>query len=497
MRVLAMCLLLAAVWLVPGVYAVPTQGGFEVPLPPEVKQNLAESQPKFNNEKKLAILVGIEEYLNIEKLNYTVDDMLILKAELESQGYVVKPFLSGFHGDIRYPDKKNREYVPTRQIIIEYLKSLNNSYTKDTGTILFAFSGHGFSNRQEKNYLATLDTQPLDFQSTALPLDTVKQLLIATGARRQLLFLDACRNNPEDQKKSVILQSENYGFRGLDAVEASGMAILFSTSQKTYSWEAKKQELEDSGLDLFDDVSSGHGIFTYFLVKGLRGDAQNSMGLITFESLAQYVNQTTTDWSTRLKPRPQIPRATKIETLGTFIIADAMRRSPSSASTGLRALYSKPWFLTTIIGAAVLLLAAGYWFFYRREPLAAGAYYAPDTVRVRALNFYSPQAVGYVCTADDNKAVAAILPNQILSVGRAADADLHISETAISSSHLQLGWDSTTHQFWIEDLGSANGTYYHQQPIQPKKRCYIEEGEVFHLASAHFGFRIFASNKAH
>src|SRR5205814_6810712 len=92
-------------------------------------------------------------------------------------------------------------------------------------------------------------------------------LLQATGAVRQVMFVDACRNGSEPGKAT--------GTRSFDAFRAAeGMAELFSTKLGHISFESDQL---------------GSGVFTHFLVKGLQGEAAGRDGLVTFRDLADYV----------------------------------------------------------------------------------------------------------------------------------------------------------------------------------------------------------------
>lgn len=94
----------------------------------------------------------------------------------------------------------------------------------------------------------------------------VEQALAKTEAARRVLWIDACRDEPG---KGV---GEARSFANLQA--AAGTRLLLST-------KAGKVSYEDEQLK--------QGLFSYYLVKGLQGDAAGPDGLVTFQDLATYV----------------------------------------------------------------------------------------------------------------------------------------------------------------------------------------------------------------
>ena len=151
-------------------------------------------------------------------------------------------------------------------------------------TILFYFSGHGF---QEPDYqravLCLADTQKDDLLATGLGLQKLLDSLSRCAAREQLVWLDACHSgkmtlrgtssasstvtleNPTSQLVSVLRQQ---------AARSSGFYALLSCDRDQRSWE-------------FPEL--GHGVFTYYLMRGLRGEATNAQGAISADSLYRYV----------------------------------------------------------------------------------------------------------------------------------------------------------------------------------------------------------------
>ena len=59
-------------------------------------------------------------------------------------------------------------------------------------------------------------------------------------------------------------------------------------------------------------------------------------------------------------------------------------------------------------------------------------------------------------------------------IGRATDNDLQIKDATVSRKHLQI--TRKANKFFVEDLGSLNGTWVKGQLIAPKEAVEVEEG---------------------
>ena len=204
----------------------------------------------------IAFLVGIGEYdrdlTGLPPLKYPSHDVIELAGILKREGYMVA-FL--------------QDSDATASRIRTRFRDLTKQLDKGEGTFIFYFSGHGFQSGKE-NYLATYGTTSADLATQGLPLSEVMTLLSETGAKRRIAFVDACRNDPDAKSAGP---TRSFG----DLQESEGTRILYSTAPGSVSYE---------------DENLRHGVFSYFLMEGLRGKAANLRdGLITFDDLEAYV----------------------------------------------------------------------------------------------------------------------------------------------------------------------------------------------------------------
>ena len=229
------------------------------------RSDAVKERQDFEKSPKVALVVGVGGYpqsSGLSTLKYAAKDAAMVGDVLKRQGYLVRVLTDGdaLRGSVR-----------------RSLSELSGAIDKDRGTFLFYFSGHGFADH-DTNYLATYGTTVDDLKAEGFPVSEVESILKNSGAKRQLMFIDACRNEPTVGGKSVAQQ----GFvaerlQKLDA--AAGLHVLFSTKSGTVSYESKDLQ---------------QGVFTHFLLKGLQGEADGYStsqkdGLVTFQDLAQFV----------------------------------------------------------------------------------------------------------------------------------------------------------------------------------------------------------------
>jgi formylglycine-generating enzyme required for sulfatase activity len=215
---------------------------------------------RFKREDKVALLVGVATYpqgSGLNSLHYAEQDMQALAQVLEDNGYLVKVLV-------------NTE--ATTGVVMNTLASLKEIMDRDQGTLVFAFSGHGFA-KKGKNYLATYGATASGIERYGLALKDVEQALKATGAVRQVMFIDACRNDPGSGTKGA-------GLNSFTDYDAEGLRILFST-------KAGRVSYENSAL--------GHGVFSHYLIEALQGAAARQ-GLVTFRQVADYVRKEVRAW---------------------------------------------------------------------------------------------------------------------------------------------------------------------------------------------------------
>jgi tetratricopeptide (TPR) repeat protein len=147
------------------------------------------------------------------------------------------------------------------------------SVAKADDRVVIYFAGHGFISGG-RAYLAPYDLDPNNIPGTGYPMDTLGQVAGARiKAKWKVLLTDACHSGAiaPDAEAQALNQSL------LDV--SRSMFSLTASRDRERSFESK-------------DWGSGHGIFTYYVVKGLEGEADESGdGIVTADELSDYVRR--------------------------------------------------------------------------------------------------------------------------------------------------------------------------------------------------------------
>ena len=168
------------------------------------------------------------------------------------------------------------ELRPTRANILKKLMVMKSNIVGGD-TFFFYFSGHGVSSENE-NYLICGDSI-LDLpQDSAIPLSRLYQIISEIDCKRKVVILDACRNELEPGKgdNDKLFMQEKYA-------AAEGTVTLYSTAMGGRSYE---------------DQISKHGVFTLYLLDGLRGKADlNGDRVISIGELSGFISDQTLSWA--------------------------------------------------------------------------------------------------------------------------------------------------------------------------------------------------------
>ncbi|MBV9154964.1 MAG: tetratricopeptide repeat protein [Acidobacteriaceae bacterium] len=145
------------------------------------------------------------------------------------------------------------------------------SVSKDDDRVLIYFAGHGFLNGGQ-SYLAPSDIDPNNIANTAYPMSRLGDVIgNKIHAKWKVLLADACHSGaitPEADRAQV-----NQSLLDLNK------SLFVVTASRD-----REQSFEGPGW------GGGHGIFTYYAVKAIQGEADTSGdGVVTAQELGDYV----------------------------------------------------------------------------------------------------------------------------------------------------------------------------------------------------------------
>jgi len=282
--------------------------------------------------EKWALLVGVNEYRDkdIRILKYAVADVMAMRDLL------IDPLVGG------YKWKNVKTITDEEATRGNILGALHNwlSMADEDDMVLIYFSGHGWEH-EGKSYLLPYETRldyipayAIDNSDFARAVDWVK-------ANKVVTFMDCCHGGISQSGKDAgeTLSSSFYEpFRNM-----KGRLTLASCSdgELSYEWDDK-----------------GHGVFTYFLLEGMRGDADKDDGIITFSELSRYVRENVIEWAINdgKKQTPEydaqgvnadIPLSVNMVKILTKMVLDLHKEKKISAS-------AKQYAILELLGSADL-----------------------------------------------------------------------------------------------------------------------------------------------
>ena len=165
---------------------------------------------------------------------------------------------------------------------------LKQALAEDTVTIYFAGHGSPESPDSPKNlFLLPCDTQYDSIATTGFPMwDVETALKRYIKAKKVVVIADACHSGGVGQSFDIARRTNrglkvnpiSSGIQNLSQV-GDGVCVISASDEKQYSQESK-------------DWGGGHGVFTYFLLKGLKGNADyNKDASVTLGELTSYLSQ--------------------------------------------------------------------------------------------------------------------------------------------------------------------------------------------------------------
>jgi tetratricopeptide (TPR) repeat protein len=227
-------------------------------------QPAAQTAPQI--PRSYALVVGISKYKNLPakaQLQYPDRDAADMYSTLISEK-------AG-----QFPAEGVHELINEHATLANLKQELETWLPGVTGPndrVFIYFAGHGFISGG-KAYLAPYDVDPAKVASTAFPMDELGQVIgNRIHGKWKVLLTDACHSGaitPEDDTAQV-----NKSLLDLN----SSMFSLTASRDREQSFESSQW-------------GGGHGIFTYYVIQGLQGEADTSGdGVVTADELAEYVH---------------------------------------------------------------------------------------------------------------------------------------------------------------------------------------------------------------
>lgn len=221
--------------------------------------------------RSYALVVGIANYKNLA----AKDQLQFSERDAESiYSILISPEGGNFHAEnVHRLVGQRATLAGLRKELEEWLPSVA---TPDDRVLIY-FAGHGFVY-SGKAYLAPYDIDPQNIAGSGYPMETLGGVIgNKIKARWKVLLTDACHSG------AIMPGGTPEGDRA--AVSRSLLDLNRSLFSLTASRD-RERSYESA------DWGGGHGIFTYYVVKGLEGAADVSGdGIVTADELAEYVHR--------------------------------------------------------------------------------------------------------------------------------------------------------------------------------------------------------------
>ena len=223
---------------------------------------------KIDNNK-LAIIIGIENYKQAPIANFANMD--------------AKYFYEYVKNIFGVPDNNINLLVDDKANLVGTIKAINKWLpgkikSNKTELIIF-FAGHGLASNDGKElYLLPQDSDPDLLSRTAYSRNELFETILNLKPKNVTIFLDTCFSGISRDEKTLLASARPIRVVADEQSNVPDNFTIFSASQ-------------------MDQISSGlkevkHGIFSYYLMKGLEGKADsNNDKKITNGELLAYMDE--------------------------------------------------------------------------------------------------------------------------------------------------------------------------------------------------------------
>jgi len=212
-------------------------------------QSSAQIQPIIPKTSTRAVVVGISNYQNIDKLRFAHKDAEVFAQFLRSAA----------GGNVPEENIKLLTNENATQVLIGKSLSWLIMESQANDLAIIYFSGHGDVESSIPNlgYLLAFDASKSTYMAGgAIPIYAIQSIITALSGKnvQVLVITDAC-------KSGKLAGSETGGAK----ITALALAAQFANEVKIMSCGPDEVSLES------EDWGGGHSVFSYYLLDGLRG----------------------------------------------------------------------------------------------------------------------------------------------------------------------------------------------------------------------------------
>ena len=214
-----------------------------------------------------ALIIGIGNYRHIPQLKKATTDAQDLRDVLVQGGYPESQV------SLLLDDQATTGAISDR---LDWL----TRRAQDEATVLIFFAGHGaqrVGGFDIGEYLCPVEADWYNLSDTAISNQMLTRALNAIKAERVAVFLDACHSGGVGEARGALSVKEGLSTDTYDQLSAGkGRIVIASSQPDEVSWE----------LD-----GMRNGLFTHYLLEGLRGKVADEDGGVRALRLFSYLSQ--------------------------------------------------------------------------------------------------------------------------------------------------------------------------------------------------------------
>jgi uncharacterized caspase-like protein len=218
-------------------------------------------------EHAYAVIFGVERYRDLPQVDYATRDAEMVKKYLvKTLGYREQNIVMLLN------DRVTRSQIEAR--LEKWLpKQVNNDPNSE---VFVYYGGHGAPDPEtNQSFLVPYDGDPSFLETTAYGVKRMYQVLKELPAKQVTVVLDSCFSGTGG--RSVIAKGARPMLITVDSPVVSSQNLTVFTAAASTQISSAYQEKR-------------HGLFTYFFLKGLQGEADiNKDGVISLRELDNYI----------------------------------------------------------------------------------------------------------------------------------------------------------------------------------------------------------------
>jgi len=250
--------------------------------PVAASENIDEVPATGFKRDAYALVVGISKYKlrGIKPVQYAKNDAQAMRDYLENVGGIPR-------NNIRCLTDEQADLSGIRK----ELGWIRRNAGENSQVVIY-YSGHGVPDSRQQPYLLPWGGEPQAIEDTGISLADLKKSVNEFKTKRVLIALDACYTG---DNRSEVAEGQRAGVAWADDDTTPTEAVLINSSGvKEASWDYDEKQ---------------HGLFTYYLLKGMRGAApdKNGDGMVCADELYAYLKREIPPVARQLRNAPQNP----------------------------------------------------------------------------------------------------------------------------------------------------------------------------------------------